>query len=389
MEKQMRVRLVDTTLRDGEQAPGVSFSHQDKMEIAELLSVSGIDEIEAGIPAMGEDEQKMIRDLLKKNLDCDVSVWCRATRNDLDLAEACGVEHVHISFPASPVHLNVLGWSYARLFKTMETLIPHATSRFRFVSVGIQDAARVPPVMLHKIASMAFTLCVKRLRLADSVGLWMPETVKYAVQEIWQMCPGLQIGVHTHNDLGLATANAVAAVLAGAQSVDTTVTGLGERAGNAALEQVVMALQICAGIPHSIKTEHLNTLCRMVAYKAGRAIADDKPVIGSNVFTHETGIHVHAQIRNRQAYEAFSPALVGRGDDVQVVLGKHSGSSSVHHMLNQMGIRVTQKMAEKILSRVRRLAEKKRRNLYPSELLEIYESVSRKRKYSTVQRSVV
>lgn len=374
MNEPINIRFIDTTLRDGEQVPGIAFSLDDKMEIAERLAACGVREIEAGTPAMGPDEQLVIRNLLNLNLPCEITAWCRARREDLDMAEACGATCVHISLPASPILLGVVGWTYATLYKTMEEIIPLAVSRFPFVSIGIQDVARTPNSTLFKIVGMAYGCCVRRVRLADSVGLWMPEAVKRLVQEMILMFPGLQVGVHTHNDLGMATANAVTAVLAGAETVDTTINGLGERAGNAPFEQVVMALETGAGIRTRIKTEHLFSLCKLVAQKTGRPIPDDRPVSGSRIFTHETGIHVHAQLRNPHAYQPYPPETVGRTSDFHVVIGKHSGTSSIHYVLNRMGIHITQKAAERLLPRIRRLAERYHRNLLPNEVQRLYEA---------------
>ena len=214
----LKVHLVDTTLRDGEQAPGVVFTPLQRLELARRLAVCGVAEIESGTPAMGVAEQAALRELNLAGLPVRLTAWCRATKDDLDAARVCGYRSVHISLPASPILLDAMGRDEEWVFQTLEELLPELGNWADFISVGAQDASRTNTSMLIRFAQKAQQLGADRIRLADSVGCWNPETVAKVVRSVRTAVPDIRLGVHMHNDLGMATANSITAVQNGATS---------------------------------------------------------------------------------------------------------------------------------------------------------------------------
>jgi len=368
---QRKIWMVDTTLRDGEQAPGVVFTTQEKLEIATALARIGIDEIEAGIPAMGHDACQDIRKIAQLGLPCTLSCWCRANKDDIEKAAACNTPGVHISFPTSSLLLKTFDRDEAWVLDSLEHLVNFGKRYFDHVSVGAQDATRTRQEFLYKFASLASQTGADRLRIADTVGLITPSMVIKTMTDLITRVPDLDFEFHGHNDLGMATANGVTAVDAGAKALSVTVNGLGERAGNAPLEEVAMALFEVGGYRGCINTSLLTELCTMVAMASGRAIPDSKPIVGNNIFRHESGIHCSGLLKDAASYQLFQPEKVGE-KECEYVIGYHSGSAAIGHALKQQGILIDKTMAEKLLPLVRKKARRRKSQITPAELKDLY-----------------
>lgn len=362
--------IIDTTLRDGEQAPGVAFSRNEKIEISRLLADAGVDEIEIGYPAIGDEERIAIRSIAAMNLRSRLSCWARAKLEDIHAAAGCATGAVHISFPVSNLYLQLMDKDECWLHRQLGLLLDEAKKYFDIVSIGAQDATRAEPEMLERFFLEAEARGACRVRIADTVGIATPTSIIKTVSRL-KLLLHTPMEYHAHNDFGMATANAFTALEAGCRAVSVSVTGLGERAGNAALEELVMALKLSGKYESGIDTRKLSHLCATVSRAAGRIIVDQKPVVGKSAFLHESGIHCAALLKNPLAYQPFLPAEVGRGN-YELVIGKHSGSASLQHFFTSRGISISRNDAGRLLETVRKAAGEKKRALRPEELEIIY-----------------
>lgn len=369
----IRPWIIDTTLRDGEQAPGVVFSNTEKIDIASLLADAGVNELEVGYPAISHDERKSIQKIVTLNLPVRLTSWARAKWQDIEDACTCGTEAVHISFPVSAMYLELMGRDYVWVQQQLQELVPRAKKYFSFVSVGAQDATRADAELLESFVLDAEACGADRVRIADTVGIATPTSLIGLIHRLKSVSHAA-LEFHAHNDLGMATANAYTALEAGCQAVSVSVTGLGERAGNAALEELAIALKLSGKYETSIDTRKLSSLCTAVSKASGREIVDQKPVVGKSAFQHESGIHCAALLKHPLSYQPFLPDQVGRNGH-EMVIGKHSGSASLQHYFSGKGITMTRGEANHLLALVRTTATEKKRALQPDELEHIYNTL--------------
>ena len=363
------VHINDTTLRDGEQAAGIVFSAAEKCAIASLMDAIGIPELEVGIPAMGGSEAQAITTIVRKGLKTALLGWNRAVRSDIEASMACGLTRVHISVPVSEIQIKAKFQGKTNLvWERLRDSLNFALDHDLFVSVGAEDASRADDSFLLEVAQFAESLGASRFRFCDTVGILDPLTT---TQKVGKLVKSLTIPIemHTHNDFGLATANALAGLQAGAVSVNTTVNGLGERAGNAALEEMVMALKRLYEVDLAMDTSRLRALSQLVIKASGVELPPWKAIVGDNIFAHESGIHAHGVLKNPQTYEPFSPDEVGWKR--RLVVGKHSGRHLLTNLLSQHGISLNHEESQVVLDSVRHLSVQMKRSLTVEELVDL------------------
>ncbi len=367
------IYIVDTTLRDGEQTAGVVFANDEKIAIASMLSDLGVDQLEVGIPTMGGDEKQAIKDIVKRNLKSSIMAWNRAVISDIEQSIDCGVDAVAISISVSDIHIkNKLNTSREWVLENMVKSVEYAKKNGLYVSVNGEDASRADKEFLVQFMKAAKEAGANRFRYCDTVGVMEPFTLEKEIEYLYKNTD-FDIEMHTHNDFGMATANAVAGIRGGANHVGVTVNGLGERAGNAALEEVVMALKYVYNMETDIDTRMFREICEYVSRASGRELPIWKAIVGTNMFAHESGIHADGAIKNPKNYEAFDPSVVGL--ERQIVIGKHSGRAAIVNKFNEYNITLTDEEANNILEQVRALSVRLKRPLFDKEIVQMYKVI--------------
>lgn len=371
------VWLCDTTLRDGEQTPGVAFSFEEKAKIATRLSDAGIDELEVGVPSVGPDELDTIRRLVNLHLPVRLTTWNRSVRSDLEASFRTGVSGVAISIPVSDQHIqNKLRKSRAWAMENMGECVTLAKKEGKYVCLGLEDASRADVDFLLSIIKEAEGLKVDRVRLADTLGVLDPLDVYERFSPLARRVT-IPLEFHAHNDFGMATANALAAIKGGFKAVSVTVGGLGERAGNAPLEEVSVAIRHVLNRATLFDISQVHSICLLVSSITRRAISPSKPIVGSDVFTHTSAVHLDGIRKDVVNYQTFPPESISR--EHTMAFGKYSGPKELVRLLEKEGISYNQDQLTELLIRVRLHSSVKKSPLGVKDILPLVESIRKTR----------
>ncbi|MBE6498209.1 MAG: 2-isopropylmalate synthase [Methanobrevibacter sp.] len=350
-----KIYIFDTTLRDGEQTPGVALTVDDKIQIAQKLNNMGVDKIEVGFPASSDGEVESARQIKSMDLDSTLVGLARSLKSDIDAVIDSDLDYIHTFIGTSPLHRDY------KLKKSKDQIIDSAVSAVEYakdhgltVEFSAEDATRTEKDFLFDVFSAVSDAKVDFIDVPDTVGVLTPKDTRLLIGDVVKTF-NIPISVHFHNDFGLATANTLTAIECGANQAHVTVNGLGERTGNCSLEELVMTLKVAYGIDLGLDTTRLYSLSNLVGRLTGVKMPVNKPIVGDNAFTHESGIHVHGILNNSFTYEPMSPEMVGHSR--RIVLGKHTGANSLRSKLKEYHIDLNEKQFENVLSQIKSLGD--------------------------------
>jgi 2-isopropylmalate synthase len=364
-----RVQIFDTTLRDGEQSPGIAFDSDDKVEIAAQLARLGVDVIEAGFPIASDGDFEAVRRVAREVQGPTIAALARALPGDVERAAEAVVDaassRIHVFMATSAIHME---HKFQMTPDDVRTAVKDAVARARELCESVEfspeDATRSDPDFVIDICSMAVSAGATTINVPDTTGFAVPAQygglIRRLTEEVVGSRSDVVVSTHCHNDLGMAVANSLAAVEAGARQIEVAVNGIGERAGNTALEEVVMALKVRAdhfGFETGIDTRELFATSKLVAERSGYPVQYNKAVVGRNAFAHESGIHQHGVIRERTTYEIMDPVEVGQ-DGTKIVLGKHSGRAALRQAFERIGRQVDEEALSVAFARLKELADR-------------------------------
>ena len=373
-----KIRIFDTTLRDGEQTPGVSITPKQKVEIAVRLDELGIDAIEAGFPMVSHGEMEAIRLISKQGLKAEICGLARAIKTDIDAVIKCDLNYIHTFIATSDIHMRYkLRMNPQQVLEKAVWAVDYAKKHGLQVEFSAEDATRSDRLFMNRVFQAVAEAGADRLDIPDTVGYATPQYIGELVNDV-KTATNLPISMHCHDDFGLAVANTISGINAGASCAHVTINGLGERAGNTSLEEFVMALQCLYNRSHNIKTELLYDISKFISNTMGIVVQPNKAIIGENAFGHESGIHTHGVISNSLTYEPISPELVGRKRWFQA--GKHAGAHGIRNMLLEFGIEPTDEQLHEIVEKQKNLADKGK-SITTAELLSIAGEVMHNNKF--------
>lgn len=354
-----KIFLFDTTLRDGEQTPGVSLTPENKLQIAKQLDRLGVDIIEAGFPITSNGEIEAVKLISHEKLNAEICALARTSIKDIDVAISCDVDSVHTFIATSDLHLeHKLKMSREKALEKAIEAVEYCKDNGVKVEFSAEDATRSDIPYLKKVYKAVCDAGVDRIDIPDTVGVFTPEKMFDLVSDIKKVV-NVPISLHCHNDYGLAVANTIAGINAGAKTAHVSINGLGERAGNTSLEELVMSLYSLYQRKTNVHTKLIYETSKLVSRITGIAISPTKAIVGENAFGHESGIHTHGVLTMPLTYEPMAPELVGRKRWIQA--GKHAGGHGISAQLKELGIDVSQDQLSEIVSKVKELGDKGKR----------------------------
>ena len=366
------IKIVDTTLRDGEQTAGVIFSNEQKLKIAKLLDKIGVHQIEAGIPIIGGDEKKAIKDIVNADLNASIMAWNRAEIDDIKESLDCGVDSVAISISISDVHIKrKLKKDRNWVIRKMTEAVNFAKKNDLYVCVSAEDASRSDREFLTRFSKEAKAYGADRIRFCDTVGIMDPFTTRAAIEDLI-LAVDIDVEMHTHNGFGLGVANALAGAKGGAKYIGLSVNGLGERAGNPALEEVIMALKYLYDVKLDFDKNDFRELSEYVSKASSRDLPLEKTIFGTHIFAHESGIHKGENLEDISNYEVFIPEEIGT--ERQISIDENSDKNEIINKFKEYGIKLDESEADNITTKAKKLSKEYSRALFDKELMYIYDN---------------